>query len=638
MLQWVGKKPLERLTAFPAQHIETFNPELQIPNRRPEIYNDWPTTYHKSGLLFHGDNKEVLANLLADGFRGKVKLIYIDPPFDSGADYIRKISLRGDSSTKVEGESYNLGEQIQYTDIWLNDNYLQFLYERLQLLREILDPNGFLCLHLNTNRVHYAKLLLDEVFSEKNFRNEIIVKRIRKSYTEEKGITSLNEGCDYLLLYSSSPESRMSPPMKYSPKEERWHSFDAPNIRINLTYKLFGKLPPAGRCWMREEGEAKKLIENGELRPNPETGWPEYRLEATDYIVRDALWDDVTASAFTTGYPTEKKEDMLRLLIEMVTNPNDVVLDCFIGSGTTAAVAQKLGRRWIGCDINKGAIQTTSKRLQTIIQEQIEEGKKESQQVKMELKDASTTLSVIEPAQLSFGVYRVNDYDLQIQHNEAVNLACEYIGITRIKTNSYFEGTLGKKLVKIVPFNHPCTQLDLEQLKQELKVRRDETRDIVVVSLGKEIAVDSWLENWNKLRKKGDVPNKIMLIELRTDQKYGKFIEHKPASARVSMKREGDKVKVVVDDFISPTIIERLSQQNGVLQPRIEDWRSMVDCLMIDTNYDGKIFNIVLSDVPEKKNDFIEGKYELQIQPLKTVVAVKIIDMLGEEVLEVKEV
>ena len=150
-------------------------------------------------------------------------LIYIDPPFDSGANYIRKISLRGTrGSTKIDGEHYTLGEQIQYTDIWAKDNYLQFMYDRLLLLKEILDENGFIVVHLNAERVHYIKIILDEIFGSGNFRNEIIIKRIRKSYSEKSGISSLNEGCDYLLAYSKGQESRFIPPLKYDPKEERW--------------------------------------------------------------------------------------------------------------------------------------------------------------------------------------------------------------------------------------------------------------------------------------------------------------------------------------------------------------------------------------------------------------------------------
>lgn len=165
MLTWVGKRPLSHVTAFPAQHIETFSPPHTVP--LPSVgegagegrWNDWPAAYPKGGLLFHGDNKEVLAHLLANGFRGKVNLIYIDPPFDSGADYVRRVSLRGAKGTaKLDGESYTLGEQIQYTDIWANDNYLQFMYERLMLLKELLAPIGFLFLHCNTDRSHYLSL------------------------------------------------------------------------------------------------------------------------------------------------------------------------------------------------------------------------------------------------------------------------------------------------------------------------------------------------------------------------------------------------------------------------------------------------------------------------------------------------
>ena len=148
MLTWVGKRPLRHVTAFPAQLVEKFEPQSTLQNPQSAIWEDWPDAYPRGGLLFHGDNKEVLAHLLANGFRGKVKLVYIDPPFDSGADYVRKVSLRGATGTaKLDGESYTLGEQVQYTDIWANDNYLQFMYERLMLLKELLAEDGSIYLH-----------------------------------------------------------------------------------------------------------------------------------------------------------------------------------------------------------------------------------------------------------------------------------------------------------------------------------------------------------------------------------------------------------------------------------------------------------------------------------------------------------
>ena len=135
MLSWVGKKPLRDVIAYPAQLVETFAPE-HAPKTDKNLWKDWTEKFSKGGLLFHGDNKDVLAYLLANGFRGKVKLIYIDPPFDSGADYVRKGDLRGNlNKSPLESESYALGEQIQYSDIWANDNYLQFMYERLLLFK-----------------------------------------------------------------------------------------------------------------------------------------------------------------------------------------------------------------------------------------------------------------------------------------------------------------------------------------------------------------------------------------------------------------------------------------------------------------------------------------------------------------------
>jgi hypothetical protein len=144
MLSWVGKRPLREVRAFPTQLVSRFEPPAPDGAVAADIdWSAWPERFDRGGLLFHGDNKEVLAHLLANGFRGKVDLVYIDPSFDSGADYVRKVQLRGPTGTaRLDGESYTLGEQIQYTDIWANDTYLQFMYERLLLLKELLGAAG----------------------------------------------------------------------------------------------------------------------------------------------------------------------------------------------------------------------------------------------------------------------------------------------------------------------------------------------------------------------------------------------------------------------------------------------------------------------------------------------------------------
>ncbi|MEA4906727.1 MAG: site-specific DNA-methyltransferase [Anaerolineaceae bacterium] len=599
MLQWVGKRPLDRVTAFPAQLVERFAP---LSDAQGE------------GLIFHGDNKDVLSWLLANGYRGKINLVYIDPPFDSGADYVRKVELRGQkSAVKVEGEHYTLGEQIQYTDIWTNDSYLQFLYERLLMLKELISEDGCLWLHCDWHKAHHLRMILDEVFGPENFRNEVIwFYPGREMHIENK----FNAKHDSLLFIAKSESMKLN--MKDVAIE-----YDHDERLKGLRRKVYKD--EDGREWVWEtRGQA--------------AGQQAYK-RYVDEILEDGkalndVWDDIQFlrgnDPQREGFPTQKPESLLERIVLACSDHGDYVLDCFAGSGTTAAVAQKLGRRWIIADINKGAVQTASKRLQRIIQEQVK------------TRQANTQLALLPddskgeppPAQLAFAIYRVNDYDLQIQHNEALNLAIEHVGIERLKGDPFFEGTLGKRLVKIIPFNHPLTRLDLQMIQDELKKRSNEDRDIVAVCLGKELAADAWLAEYNHRHP----VNKISVIELRTDPRYGKFFEHQPASAEVHVIRKEEKIVVEIEDFISPTILERLEMDSGMFKAKITDWRAMVDTVLVDTAYDGQVFNVTLSDVPERKTDLVVGHYELPAPADATTVAVKIIDMLGEELLEIHDV
>jgi DNA modification methylase len=607
MLSWVGKRPLRAVTAFPAQHVESFTASGadKAPVADAAIWKGWPATYPHGGLLFHGDNKEVLAHLLANGFRGRAQLIYIDPPFDSGVDYVRKVNLRGPvGKVALDGESYTLGEQVQYTDIWAKDNYLQFMYERLLLLRELLADNGSIVLHCDSTRSHFLRFLMEEIFGgDAFFKNEIIW-FYRRWPTNTPSFQSMH---DNLFWFSKCNDNK--------------HTFN----------KLYER---ASERTLSDYG-GKKLT-------TVQTEDGSFVKRETDEVSEGVAMRDVWEISREhprghehTDYPTQKPTALLDRLVTALSNPGDLVLDAFVGSRTTAVVAQRLGRRWVACDINKGAIQTTTKRLQTDIAQQLASASAAVQQPELLADDQPKAAP---PAQLFFSVHRVNNYDLAIQHNEAVNLVCEHIGVTRMLADAFFNGTLGKKLVKIIPFGHPLSPTDLEEVKRELDARANESRDVVVVCLGKELGVDVWLADWNRMRKQGDTPNKIEVIELRSDPKYGKFFAHKPAKARVDIHRlkkdkEGDTIVVVVTDFISPSIIERLQGQSNLLSPKISDWRAMVDSVMIDYAYDGKVFNIALADVPTRKQDLVKGTYELPAPASKTTVAVKVTDMLGEEVL-----
>lgn len=604
MLNWVGKKPLARVLAYPAQAIERFDMQADqssdqnSPSQETD-WSDWPKELPQGGLLFHGDNKDVLANLLANGFRGKVKLIYIDPPFDSGADYVRKVQLRGaNGATKIEAEDYTLGEQVQYSDIWANDNYLQFMYERLLMLKELLAADGVIYLHCDPSRNSYLRLIMDEVFGADHFVNEIVWHYYNKM---QGNIGRFASNHDVILSYRNGER------LAFTTIREAREKAKTQQKRV---------WDPATKSLKQARDAEGKLVYYEDTERTIDDVWRLPYLMPADQTEK-------------LDYPTQKPERVIERIIQSSSEAGDLVLDCFIGSGTTAAVAQKLGRRWIGCDINKGAIQTTAKRLQDVMRAQHVALTGERQNAL--LNDDNTRPL---PRQYGFSTYRVNDYDLQIQHNEAVELACQHLGITRTRTDSFFDGSQGSRLVKIVPFNHPLTPLDLEALSTELKNRPNEERDVLMVSLGIQHDAKAWVENYNRNRP----VNHIHIIELRSDRKYGGIIKHEPISAEISVSRECEKLVVEVKDVISPTIVQRLNLEQGVFRAHITDWRAVVDCILIDPQHDGEIFNVALSDVPERKHDLVEGRYELAAPPLNSKVAVKIIDMLGEELLLVFEV
>ena len=598
MLYWVGKKPLETVKSYPTQLIEVYDPFNNTKFNEIPKYEDLEKNWHN--LLFEGDNKEVLATLLELGFRGKIDLIYIDPPFASNKDYVRKVELRGFKGSRIESDEAPLLQQVMYEDIWKKDEYFQWIYERLLLMRELLSETGSIYVHLDYRMVHYVKLIMDEVFGEENFRNEIVW-----CYTgPSKQTKDFPDKHDIVLRYSKGDFYTFNP--------------DAIRIPYKKSNIATGQTSAVGK---KDEKYLKMLDERGKI---PEDWW-------TDIATIGYKHSEIY------GFSTQKPEALLERIIKASSNEGDLVLDCFIGSGTTAAVAQKLGRRWIGVDINKGAIQLTARRLRKIIEEQ--------------LKNNETLFEKHNKKYFTFAIYKVNDYELKLFQSEAKELAIRHLGIERTRTDPFFEGRLGNKLVKIIDFNHPLTLLDLEAIKEELSKRPEEVRDIVVVCYGKELSTQAWIEDWNRragikeVRKDAEGReikiriNQIEVIDLRADLEKGGFIIHEPPRAKVELKRTGETTaRVEIKEFISPTVIKRFNLEGSLLQKVIKDFRSMIDFVLIDPDYDGKVFKAVFTDIPARKQDLIKGVYEIEVPPTKTKVAIKIVDVLGDELVVIKEI
>ena len=312
---------------LPFQVVETVNKPRSKGGINTSLFpeDEWPENYPKDwrNKLIWGDNKLVMSSLLKQGWAGKINLIYIDPPFDTGADFSYTTQI---DDTEVEKEP-SIIEQRAYKDTWSGGiaSYLKYMYERLSLMKDLLTEDGLIYIHLDWRVGHYVKVICDEIFGYDNFVNEIVW-----CYTgPRKSPKAFSRKHDIILSYSKSND--------YKFNEQRIPHKSG----VHNTGQVFGDFLSTDPKLKEEMEKQGKLLEDW---------WID--IWSTDRY-RDEL----------IGYSTQKPEALLERVIKASSNEGDIVADFFCGSGTTLAVAEKLGRRWIGSDLSKYAIQVTRKRL-----------------------------------------------------------------------------------------------------------------------------------------------------------------------------------------------------------------------------------------------------------------------------------
>ena len=553
-LRWTGKRPYRSTQYYPAQLRESYGEEQ----------NGW------INKIFWGDNLQVMSHLLKE-YRGKIDLIYIDPPFDSKADYKKKIEIRGIGTTQSDSTSF---EEKQYGDIWTNDEYLQFMYERFILLRELLSETGTIVVHLDYHKCHHIRLVMDEVFGADNFRNEII-------WTYNGGAT---------------------PPKDYPRKHDNLLRYVKNSKKSDWTFNI------EYRPYNEQTAERMKHIHKGIMvdldRGTPMTDW----------------WIDIKVptgpmNREKNGYPTQKPERLLERIIKACSNPGDLVFDCFMGSGTTQAVAMKLGRRFIGADINLGAVQTTTKRLLSV-------GK--------ELEDNQTSMgSAADTKYTGFEVYNVNNYDFFRNPVEARDLLIAALEIQPFPQSDVWDGELDGRMVKIMPVNRIATKADLKELLANLPYKTYEKRKeenpnqpverITIVCMGHEPDLKGAME-----QELTDYKVDIQIMDILRDRADLQL----KRDSEAEIVREGGKL--VIRAFYPMNLMQKLSLQKEY----VEDWRQMVDSVMIDWNYDGVVMQPAVTDVPGK-SELVKGIYD--IPEGSGTIKVKITDLLSESLeLEVR--
>lgn len=437
--------------------------------------------------LIWGDNKLILSSLKSGALRrqieeaGGLKLIYIDPPFDVGADFSMDIEIGGETFHKEP----NLLEQIAYRDTWGRgaDSFIAMIYERLILMRDLMHPEGSIYVHCDWRVNSHIRLALAEVFGGGNYRNEIIrIKCNPKNYTT----SSFGNIHDSIFFFTKSEQTKLN--RIFDERDEEQLSADFPLLeersgRRYTTVALHAKgvrsgatgqpwrgiMPPSGRHWAFVPETLDKLDADGliEWSSNGNPRGKRYADEDTGKAVQ-SIWEYKDPGDRYADYATQKPEGLLERIISASSNEGDLVADFFCGSGTTAAVAEKLGRKWIATDLGKFGIHTTRKRLI---------------QVQRELKAASQDFRAFEV--LNLGRYERQAY-LNIsgklspaQKAEAIaqkehdfrDLILSAYKAQALEGDAFFHGKASGRLVVVGPINLPVGRLFVEEVITETRKR-----------------------------------------------------------------------------------------------------------------------------------------------------------------------
>lgn len=628
-LRWTGKRPFKGTSYFPAQLKESHG----------DTMDGW------RNKLYWGDNLQVMSHLLRD-YHDKVRLIYIDPPFDSKADYKKTIELRG-SSASSDASAF---EEKQYSDIWTNDEYLQFMYERLILMRELLAEDGSIYVHCDHGRDYLMRALMDEIFGSSYFHNVIAWKRSHAQGNSGQGTKHYGRTTDSIIVYSKVGNPVWN--FQFIPYSDEIILRDYKFHDDKGQYRLVPVDGPGGAAkgnphysflgimgyWRYSEEKMKALYEKGEVVLSS-TGKSLSRkkyLDNADGTPLTDFWDDANRISPTSNerldYPTQKPEVLLERIIKTGSNPGDLVFDCFMGSGTTQAVAMKLGRRFLGADINLGAIQTTTKRLLGVAEELRAETRTRGGELGLGFdKPLSSSVSSVPPCDDSpsvrytgFEVYTVNNYDFFRNELEARELLIEALELQKLPGNMLWDGEADGWMVKILAVNRLATAADLNPILSNLDYKAWEKRAkenpgtsverIRFVCMGHDPELRAQFQReMDQLGYKVDLD----IVDILRDRKELQF--KREAEARISR----GKKRLDIKSFYPMNLLQKLSLE----RQKVGEWRELVDSVLIDWNYDGAVFSPGLVDVPGK-NELVKGSYDIPDDA--GTIRVKITDLIAE--------
>jgi len=606
-----GKKIDFERPVLPLQKVETINqPRTGEESRIQDLYGErvqepkfsgnYPKDWKNS--LIWGDNKLAMLSLLRGDAKnnipsmaGKINLIYIDPPFFTGADFSFKVKV-GDEEISKEP---SILEEKAYRDTWRGGmaTYLKYMYERLVLMRELLAENGSIYVHCDWHVSHYLKAMMDnDIFGPENFRNEVVWCYAGGGISKR----DFPNKHDIILRYTKSE-----------------------GYTFNIQYRPYGD-------WTKRFDQRHSLT----------TGGKELRKEGTPI---DDWWADFNKLTSYQdewiGFPTQKPEDLLKRIILASSNPGDIIADFFCGSGTTLAVAEKLGRRWIGSDLSKYAVHITRKRLLDIHNSKDlldEKGEKYGKYSR------------------PFEIYNIGSYEVKHfkeKPTDYIDFVLKLYSAKKVQGFSLIHGIKDNRAVHIGLIDMPVNIEEVRKVLEDCRTNNFSKVDVLGFEFAYEVN-----ELAKILGKKNNIEVKLVQIpslnEIKSmlvgtnidilkvpdeivDEKLLKHIKFNELNyVEVEEKIKDKEVELEISKFV-PVPTPELSE----VSDKIKDPRELIDYWAVDWDYKGDTFHNQWQSFRTKKNkqvDYIakskEAKPEAYYKKTGNYeIMVKIVDVFGQE-------
>ncbi len=578
-LEWDGRRSQPARLRLPLQVVETVNaPRADRGTIFEGADNDADDGWRNR--LIWGDNLHVLSSL-ADELAGQVDLIYIDPPFDSRQDYKVRIAV-GDDNVGADQELSKIASVIEekaYRDTWGKgvESYLQMLYDRLVLLRELLSDRGSIFLHLAPNVSHLARALLDEIFGAENFRAEIIWQRTT-AHADTKDFGTIH---DSVLCFAKSEKHLWHPQFRpytetyvrshYSQVDASGRRYHADNLtgaglRNGVTGRPWRGFNPGGKGkhWANDHATLDALDSEGRIHWPIGGGFPRYKRFLDDMPGQPIgeLWSDIppinSQADERLGYDTQKPEVLLERIIKASSDEGSIVLDCFAGSGTTPAVAERLNRRWIAADIGRFAIHTTRKRLLDL--------------------PGCKPFEVANLGRYERQVWQVETTGAQVQ--AYLDFVVELYGAQPVAGYQHVHGTLGPRGVHVGAVDAPVTLAEIKDTLDEAAGAGYPSVDVLgwefemglhelVQDVAKAVGLDL------RLRR---IPREVMDPRAVAS---GEIAFHELAYVKVDTTVKRRAVQVTLADFVlpNPDLVP------ASVREKVTGWKDYVDYWAVDFTF-----------------------------------------------------